>query len=258
VIADVERRFRPGAVAQALDGWARFVRSAEVDSHSPVMCLHADCQWRDPLVLRDALRVALLALPVRAARELRALVAPLDDTYLARATPTPETAWIRDLLDGHPPMWEPSFAVAFELVSAGWLLVDVDDGRGPQRLYASFLTPAMDDLLAACAAVADGAPHARLTWNGEPTGYRWLFDADRFGVARVRLMVLADAGLTDVDGHPVIDVELPVRALVGTVTRAARDLLDDVGADGYLRRWETPFPTDALLALEQWSAEGVQ
>jgi len=43
------------------------------------------------------LRTALYALPTKAARELHALVRPLDEVYLSRSIPDPETAHIRDL-----------------------------------------------------------------------------------------------------------------------------------------------------------------
>jgi len=95
-------------------------------------------------------------------------------------------------------------------------------------MYASFLTHAMDDLLAACVALTRGESRARASWDGEPTEYRWLFSADRFGVANVRLLILKDlsAGLPD--------------------------------TDGYARRWERPFPAAGLRTLERWSAERVQ
>lgn len=261
-IAEFERsRVRDDAVADAVDGWARFVRGPGLDDYTPTLCLHPECQWRDPVVRRELLGVALRALPTAAARELRAVVQPLDDTYLARATPTLETAHIRDLLDGQSPVpRDTGFTLAFELVHSGWLHAVADDGRGEQHLHASFLTHAMDDLLAACAALTRGAPHARACWDGEPTEYRWLFSTDRYGVARVRLLILEDrsARLPDTDGHPQLDVELPLRTVVGTVAGAARALLDRVGADEYLRRWERPFPATGLGVLERWSAERVE
>jgi hypothetical protein len=53
---------------------------------------------RDPGVCRQILHLTLHALPPKAARELRAIVRPLDETYLARAIPTPDNVWIRNLL----------------------------------------------------------------------------------------------------------------------------------------------------------------
>lgn len=100
-IAELERtRLRPGQIAEALDGWARFVRGPvrALDDYAPELCPCPGCQWDDPVVQREALRMALHALPAKAARELRALIRPLDELYLARTIPGQDTAHIRDLL----------------------------------------------------------------------------------------------------------------------------------------------------------------
>jgi hypothetical protein len=101
-IADFERTYSdPGDVAEALDDWARFVRGPAraitryATELNPCPC----CDSLDPAVARALLRTALIALPTRAARELRALVRPLDDLYLARSIPNPEHAHLRDLLE---------------------------------------------------------------------------------------------------------------------------------------------------------------
>ncbi|GLZ41594.1 hypothetical protein [Actinokineospora sp. NBRC 105648] len=100
-IAALDRtRFHPGATARALAGWRRFTLGPahRLDDCTPEDCPCDGCQWDDPVVQRQALAVALHTLPTKAARELRALVLPLDETYLARATPTPEAAQLRTLL----------------------------------------------------------------------------------------------------------------------------------------------------------------
>jgi hypothetical protein len=100
-IAELERaRLRPGAIAEALDGWGRFVRGPvrDLDDYAPELCPCPGCQWHDPVVRRQALRTALHALPTTAARELRALIRPLDEIYLARSIPEPDTMHIRELL----------------------------------------------------------------------------------------------------------------------------------------------------------------
>ncbi|MFE0026840.1 hypothetical protein [Amycolatopsis sp. NPDC059021] len=104
-IAVLERaRLRPGAIAEALAGWSRFVRGPvrALDEYTPEECPCPGCQWHDPVVRRETLRLALFALPVRAARELRALVEPLDEVYLSRSIPLPATAYIRALLTDNP------------------------------------------------------------------------------------------------------------------------------------------------------------
>ena len=98
-IAELERdRLMPGDIAQALERWSRFV-------HGPVRAIHGYepeacpcCELSDPVARRTELRMALHVLPAKAARELRAIVRPLDEHYLSRTTLDPDHAHIRDLL----------------------------------------------------------------------------------------------------------------------------------------------------------------
>jgi hypothetical protein len=263
-IAELERtRLRPGAIAEALNGWARFVHgpARARDNYAPEGCSCPGCQWEDPVVHREALCMALYALPTKAARELRALLRPLDERYLARSIPDSSTAHIRDLLTITPARTHirrrpaDTFTFAVDLVHLGWLLAVVGDARGEQRLYASYLTHALDDLLAALVALTAGKRHARVSWEGEPTEYRWLITTDPYAHAHVRILRFSDriAERPDNDGHPILDADPPLRALVHSVAAAARALLTRLGEDRYARQWDAgPFPTSHLLALERW------
>jgi hypothetical protein len=118
-IAELEQtRLRPGKIAEALDGWARFVHGPvrALDNYAPEACPCPGCQWDDPVVRREALRMALRTLPTKAARELHALIRPLDELYLARSIPEPDTAHIRDLLTitpAHTRRFRPQLAETF-------------------------------------------------------------------------------------------------------------------------------------------------
>ena len=94
--ADYERlRHRPGAVADALTYWSRQVHAARV--HAPEQDTSADCPCGcDGLTGRALLEAALRSLPPRAARELRAVVAPLDALFLDRVLPDPRCAGRED------------------------------------------------------------------------------------------------------------------------------------------------------------------
>lgn len=262
-IVELERtRLWPGAIAEALDGWTRFVHGPVrvLDDYEPEECSGPECQWEDGAVRRRTLRAALHALPTRAARELRALVHPLDETYLARSIPTPGSAPIRGLLTTAAPQTGPdgaaerTFTIFLDLKFVGWLLVVVGDGHGQVRFTASYLTNALDDLLAALLALTRGEQHARVSWEGEPTEYRWNITIDAFDYAHVRVLVFPDpCAEQPIGGHQLLDVDLPLPMLIGSVTAAARDLLTRRGTDGYARQWHAgPFPIDQLLALEQW------
>lgn len=101
-IAELEQTRLPwrGMVAEALAGWSRFVNgpARALNGYAPEDCPCLGCQWDDPVVRRQALLLALCALPLGAARELRALVRPLDERYLARVDPDPDTADIHALI----------------------------------------------------------------------------------------------------------------------------------------------------------------
>lgn len=101
-IAEFERaRSCPGAIAESLDDWARFVHgpARAIAGYGTELNPCPCCDSLDPALGRAVLRMALIALPAKAARELRALVRPLDELYLARSIPSPEHAELRGLLE---------------------------------------------------------------------------------------------------------------------------------------------------------------
>ncbi|MBS2966846.1 hypothetical protein KGA66_27675 [Actinocrinis puniceicyclus] len=89
-VARLERdRLWVGAVAAALRQWSRV-------AHRPGLALSGGCGCAlcNPFYMndeREVLELALHALPRGAARELRALVEPLDALYLARSWQNPST-----------------------------------------------------------------------------------------------------------------------------------------------------------------------
>ena len=75
----------PGEVAWALKIWAEAVRQ-------PHHVHYRTGDWDFPYELRDRLAAALRALPRPVARELRELVRPLDEIYLANTANDPFAA----------------------------------------------------------------------------------------------------------------------------------------------------------------------
>lgn len=82
VIVRLERtRFWPGAVAQALDSWRRFVRDPVHRLWDPSYgCGVPEC-CPDPAQLRAILAAAAHTLPPKDARELRRRIAALDELW---------------------------------------------------------------------------------------------------------------------------------------------------------------------------------
>jgi GrpB-like predicted nucleotidyltransferase (UPF0157 family) len=75
----------PGEVAWAVKIWAEAVRR-------PHYVHYRTGDWDFPHEFRERLEDALRALPPRAARELRELVRPLDEIYLANTSNNPFAA----------------------------------------------------------------------------------------------------------------------------------------------------------------------
>lgn len=80
-------RFWPGAIAQALQQWSR-------TAHRPSLGLSGGCGCTFCSLYyltdeRGVLEAAMHALAPEAARELRRLVKPLDDLYIAKTWPDP-------------------------------------------------------------------------------------------------------------------------------------------------------------------------
>ena len=74
-----------GSVGQALERYRHFLRRPGRWLYIP----WPDCPWCDPVDARDELEIALRALPRAARRELRRVIAPLDEELRRRTLPDP-------------------------------------------------------------------------------------------------------------------------------------------------------------------------
>ncbi|MFF3273901.1 hypothetical protein ACFYWU_23685 [Streptomyces chrestomyceticus] len=81
-------RLTPGAVAKALESWRQQVR---LPRRYAADTAYYGCPCCDGGYGRAELDIALHALPRRSARQLRALVEPVDRAFLARTLPDPHT-----------------------------------------------------------------------------------------------------------------------------------------------------------------------
>lgn len=98
-IAEIERSRRsPGSIAEALAQWTRFVHGPARRLDNPISAGCPCCENGGGAIPRETLHRALHELPANAARELRALIRPLDEIYLARSIPEPSTDLVRSLI----------------------------------------------------------------------------------------------------------------------------------------------------------------
>jgi hypothetical protein len=78
-------RFWPGCLRDSLDQFEQFLRRPGRWLYVPL----ADCPCHDPLASRDNVEAILGALPLRARRELRQILARLDEEFEQRTLPDP-------------------------------------------------------------------------------------------------------------------------------------------------------------------------
>ncbi|KAA2255244.1 hypothetical protein F0L68_28920 [Solihabitans fulvus] len=88
------QRRTPGDIANAVRSWSWLVHRPGAPPLARsygtfVGCEECDCYGHDCMDSRSLLELALRALPPGAARELRRVVAPLDEVYLRRVLPNP-------------------------------------------------------------------------------------------------------------------------------------------------------------------------
>jgi len=141
----------------------------------------------------------------------------------------------------------------YSLTGSGWAEARVKSGSASAHLRVSYLSDALGDLLLALLDLRWGAPAARCSWEEEPGEWRWLFATygDRL---EVRILGFKDMYDHEPDsaGREVFAAHEPADDVIKAVAGAARQLLDEMGADEYHRRWvEHPFPTETLVALEE-------
>jgi hypothetical protein len=94
--------FYPGCLRETLDQYEQFLRRPGRHLYVPL----ADCPCHDPLHARDNVEALLRALPPRVRRELRRVVARLDEEFEQRTLPDPmapvrlgEGWWHRRLME---------------------------------------------------------------------------------------------------------------------------------------------------------------
>ena len=144
----------------------------------------------------------------------------------------------------------------FKLVGTGWARARLAVGSKSVELTASYLGDALGDLLAAMSLLVAGEPEARFSWDEEPGEYRWIVScAD--DVARTRVLAFEHlrGHTSDDEGRELFNGSCSLRALIAAVARAAHDVLDEWGIEGYRLRWvEHDFPAHELDQLDRYLA----
>jgi hypothetical protein len=129
---------------------------------------------------------------------------------------------------------------SYRLTGSGWALAELSDEKIGARIPASYLCDALRDFVDAVASVFS-AESAECFWEEEPGEVRWKF---RRAGDRLNVQVLWDEDQKFYGDDDLLHFSSQVNA-------ALLKLLDDWGADGYLKKWKYPFPHEAHRKLEQ-------
>lgn len=143
--------------------------------------------------------------------------------------------------------------IDYRLTGAGWAECEVEIQGRTATVSASYLSDALESLLAAAAAVARGDAEATAHFEEEPGEFRWRLH--RVGEERLRVRILSleefHPTLPDEEGEVIFDAEARLRTFAGAVLSAAQRMLETHGMDGYRAEWGLhPFPLERMRALE--------
>src|SRR5215468_9629408 len=102
----------------------------------------------------------------------------------------------------------------YQLRYLGWAFATIRDDTGQEaQMIASYLTPALDDLLYALIKLVQGHRYASTSWNAEPAEYRWILRRAGQSDDTIELTVLHE-------GTQIFGAETDLTTAVSTIAGA--------------------------------------
>lgn len=138
---------------------------------------------------------------------------------------------------------------------AGWADVVIECGGGRAEMAASYLHDSLRDLLSGTNAILAGAESITVVFADEPGEHH--LNVRRVDRRRIALEVIwhdrwLRPGMGSGEGTRVLSCESTLAHLGGQVLSAATAIIDELGADGYRRKWlNHEFPVEQLEALRK-------
>jgi len=131
----------------------------------------------------------------------------------------------------------------FTSISAGWVDAEIRCSDDVHTVDASYLTDAIRDFADALASLAT-TPSAICRWEQEPGVLEWCFErsSDHLTVA-VSLVLRGDR-------TPCFECSFRYRGFCRDILDSLDDFKNVLGLPGFEKEWGYPFPTEALLKLE--------
>ena len=130
----------------------------------------------------------------------------------------------------------------YRLKGAGWAVAAIGDGQTEVTFPASYLCDALRDFVDAVQSLFTTGS-AECIWEEEPGLVCWRFNRTGDTVA-VEVRWLKEE-------RPMSFGKDDLLHFASTVDRELRNLLDEWGADRYLKEWQYPFPIEEQQRLEQ-------
>jgi hypothetical protein len=131
----------------------------------------------------------------------------------------------------------------YQLFGAGWGRAGISDGQQDAQFLTSYLSDPLGDLASGISTLLQGASKARCAWAEEPGEWRWLFDRHGDEV-EIRILWFEDtfSKALDEKGELRYSTRCRLLRLASQVRDSMRQLLDEVGLDGYREAWRYDFP----------------
>jgi hypothetical protein len=131
----------------------------------------------------------------------------------------------------------------YRLLGAGTGRAWLSDGQQDAQFFTTYLSDPLGDLTRALITLLQGAAKARCAWADEPGEWRWLFE--RHGdELDIRILRFEDtfSNALDEQGAPHYSTRCKLLRLAVQVREQMRQILEEVGLDGYLEEWGYDFP----------------
>ena len=145
-----------------------------------------------------------------------------------------------------------SIEVSYYLTGTGWADCDVRSGEERAHLSASYLSDALNDLVAAVVSLLRGNSEATAVFEEEPGRFTWRLE--RLSPERVRVCIYSllteEESQAGPDGALIFDAECDARAFGMAVKMELERLWRELGPVGYKEKWvEHDFPQQRLIEL---------
>jgi hypothetical protein len=146
--------------------------------------------------------------------------------------------------------------IDYRLTGAGWAACTIRFNQVACEITASYLSDALAKLVLGALSVVADLHSVSIGFDEEPGEYRWAIVRTGDGTCRVTILSFPDwlPAHPDSSGEPLMIFECSSVEFGRAVRDAASRVLAEYGSEGYVEKWDVPFPARELALLEAWLA----